>query len=69
VAAVLAGLSTAVAQQENPVYVDDSPRAWELFQLARDQARANLSEAARLYQELLDDYARTITSWPCGPAC
>jgi outer membrane protein assembly factor BamB len=57
VAAVLAGLSTAVAQQENPVYVDDSPRAWELFQLARDQARANLSEAARLYQELLDDYA------------
>ncbi|MHC4303008.1 MAG: outer membrane protein assembly factor BamB family protein [Planctomycetota bacterium] len=59
-AAALTGLGTASAQQENPVYVDDSPRAWELFRMARDQARANLSEAARLYQELLDDYAMKL---------
>jgi hypothetical protein len=56
-AAVLAVPGTAAAQQENPVYVDDSPRAWELFRLARDHARDNLSEAVRLAQELLDDYA------------
>jgi len=59
-AALLAGLSTASAQQENPVYVDDSPRAWELFRLARDHARDNFSEAVRLYQELLDDYAMKL---------
>ncbi|MHC4963773.1 MAG: outer membrane protein assembly factor BamB family protein [Planctomycetota bacterium] len=58
--ALLAGLGTASAQQENPVYVDDSPRAWELFRLARDHARDNFSEAVRLYQELLDDYAMTL---------
>ncbi len=46
----------ASAQQGNPVYVDDSPRAWELFRRARDQAKDNASEAVRLYQELLDDY-------------
>ncbi len=46
----------ASARQVNPVYVDDSPRAWELFRRARDQAPDNASEAARLYQELLDDY-------------
>jgi outer membrane protein assembly factor BamB len=60
VTAVLTPLTPATAQQENPVYLDDSPRAWELFRLARDQARANLSEAARLYQELLDDYAMKL---------
>ena len=43
--------------QDNPTYVDDSPRAWELFQLAQDQASGNLGEAVRLYQELLDEYA------------
>jgi hypothetical protein len=59
-AALLAGLGTASAQQENPVYVDDSPRAWELFRLARDHARDNFSEAVRLYQELLDDYAMKL---------
>jgi hypothetical protein len=56
----LAAASPASAQQENPVYVDDSPRAWELFRQARDHARANLSEAVRVYQELLDDYAMKL---------
>jgi len=46
----------AVAQQDNPVYADDSPQAWELFQQARDQARDNAGEAIRLYQELLDEF-------------
>jgi len=41
----------------NPVYVDDSPQAWEQFQLAQDHAPANTGEAVRLYQELLDEYA------------
>ncbi len=47
--------STSIAQ-DSPVYVDDSPQAWELFQQAREQARDNAGEAVRLYQELLDDY-------------
>ena len=55
----LAG-TPASAQQENPVYVDDSPRAWELFRLAQDQATNNVGEAVRLYQELLDDYAMKL---------
>ena len=38
----------AAAQPENPVYVDDSPRAWELFQLAREQAADNQGESVRL---------------------
>jgi outer membrane protein assembly factor BamB len=42
---------------DNPVYVDDSPRAWELLRQARAQAPDNVGEAVRLYQELLDDYA------------
>lgn len=42
---------------DNPVYVDDSPQAWELYRRAQDQAADNPSEAARLYQQLLDDYA------------
>ena len=46
--------------QANPVYVDDSPRAWELFRQAREQAKDNLGEAVRLYQELLDDYAEKL---------
>lgn len=57
---VLAAAGAAAAQQENPVYVDDSPRAWELFQLAQDQAKNNAGEAVRLYQELLDDYAMKL---------
>jgi hypothetical protein len=53
----LAVLSRSVtAQQDNPVYVDDSPRARQLLLQARDQARDNLGEAVRLYQELLEDY-------------
>jgi outer membrane protein assembly factor BamB len=51
-------LATAAAsgQQDNPVYVDDSPRARQLLLQARDHARDNLGEAVRIYQELLDDY-------------
>src|SRR5262245_18658225 len=44
------------AQTDNPVYVDDSPQAWELFRQAKDQTRNNAGEAVRLYQELLDDF-------------
>ncbi len=42
-------------QSDNPVYVDNSPQAWERFQMARDHARDNTMEAVRLLQELLDD--------------
>lgn len=48
--------TSAIAQQENPVYVDDSPQAWELFRRAADQVRENTAESVRLYQELLDDF-------------
>ena len=44
------------AQTDNPVYLDDSPQAWELFRQAKDQTRNNAGEAVRLYQELLDDF-------------
>lgn len=58
---------TAVAYQiENPVYVDDSPQAWELFRQAQDQTRHNAGEAVRLYQELLDEY--TFKLIPAGNA-
>lgn len=45
---------------ENPVYIDDSPQAWELFQLAQDQVADNAGEAVRLYQELLDEYSKAL---------
>src|SRR5690349_14447425 len=48
--------SPAIAQQENPVDVDDSPQAWLLFRRAADQVRENTAESVRLYQELLDDF-------------
>jgi outer membrane protein assembly factor BamB len=48
------------SQMENPVYVDDSPLAWEMFQRAQDQARDNVTEAVRLYQELLDQYSEKL---------
>src|SRR5262245_28890851 len=54
------GWSRAVAQSDNPVYVDDSPQAWETFRQAQDQARNNAGEAVRLYQELLDEFAMKI---------
>ena len=57
---LLVGPRATRAQQDNPVYVDDSPRAWELFLLAGDQVADNLSEAVRLYQELLDDYGMKL---------
>lgn len=56
----LACVLPASAQPDNPVYVDDSPQAWELLQRARDQAALNESEAVRLYQELLDDYGEKL---------
>lgn len=55
---LLAAALTApcAAQLDNPVYVDDSPQAWMLFQQAEDQVEDNVGEAARLYQELLSDF-------------
>ncbi len=48
----------AAAQfDDNPVYVDDSPQAWELFHQAAAQEEDNPGESARIYQELLDRYA------------
>jgi outer membrane protein assembly factor BamB len=55
-AAIGAAPTAAWARQSNPVYVDDSPRAWELFRRGQDLAPDNPSESVRLYQELLDDY-------------
>jgi len=46
----------AFAQHDNPVYVDDSKRAWEQFRLAAEQREDNLGESVRLYQSLLDDF-------------
>ena len=60
VSSLLLGPAAVSGQQENPVYVDDSPRAWELFLLARDQETDNVGEAVRLYQELLDDYGEKL---------
>lgn len=57
VAAVLLAGSALYAQQDNPVYVDDSPQAWELYRQADDQSRHNVGEAVRLYQEMLDEFA------------
>lgn len=54
---VLITLSAQGQTEDNPVYVDDSPRAWQLFQRAADHAPDNPSEAVRLYIELLDQYA------------
>ncbi len=50
----------AQAQQDNPVYVDDSPRAWELLRRARAQLTDNKGQAIRLYQELMDDYGMKL---------
>ncbi len=56
VAIIVAASIDVAARADNPVYVDDSPRAWEIFRQAQDQAQDNVGEAVRLYQELLDDY-------------
>jgi len=70
VAAATLGLALtapATAQQDNPVYVDDSPQARELLRQARDQTRENAGEAVRLYQELLDDFGlRLVPSTDAG---
>jgi len=60
VALALAPQARALQGDESPVYVDDSPSAWELFRRARDQEHDNPGEAARLYQELLDTAANKI---------
>jgi len=52
--------AAATAQQQNPVYVDNSPRAWSLLQQAQQQTAGNPGQAARVYQELLDDYAMKL---------
>ena len=60
----------AHGQQDNPVYVDDSPRAAELLHRARRQAADNVSEAVRLYQELLDTYgSKLIATDDVSPDC
>ncbi len=66
VVSLLAIMQPASGQQENPVYVDDSPRAWELFQRAGDQRDDNTGEAARLYQEILDEYAMRLMPVSAG---
>jgi len=44
-----------------PLYVDDSPEAWELFRKAGDQyTSGNLAEAVRLYQKLLREFPRRL---------
>lgn len=48
--------ASAAAALDNPVWVDDSPQAWEMLQQARAQREANVEEAIRLYQTLLDEY-------------
>ncbi|MBT8485021.1 MAG: PQQ-binding-like beta-propeller repeat protein [Phycisphaerales bacterium] len=63
---VLGFVATSPGQLGNPVYVDDSPQAWELIQLARAQASENEGEAIRIYQELLDDYGTKLI--PLHPA-
>lgn len=60
VAGVLLVACPAWAQTESPVYVDDSPLAWEMFQRAQDQSRENVAEAVRLYQELLDQFGTKL---------
>ncbi len=50
----------ALAQLDNPVYINDSPQAWELFRRAVDQVKDNPTEALARYQELLDDYASKV---------
>ena len=57
------------AAQDNPVYVYDSPRAWQQFRQAVDQSAENLGEAVRLLQELLDeDHSRILPISEADPA-
>ena len=56
----LAPSSPTQGQLDNPVYVNDSPRAWELFRRAQDQAADNAGESVRLFQELLDEYSAKV---------
>lgn len=66
-AAVIANFTGRIlAQSDNPVYVDDSPQAWELFRQAQDQARNNGGEAVRLHQELLDEFALKLIPGSAG---
>lgn len=53
---VLAGTGRLEARQDNPVFVEDSPVAWELFRRTEDQVSENVGEAVRQVQELLSEY-------------
>jgi outer membrane protein assembly factor BamB/ElaB/YqjD/DUF883 family membrane-anchored ribosome-binding protein len=57
-----AGGPAGVSAQVNPVYVDDSPLAREMFAQALDHVEDNIGEAARLLQELLDEYPSKLIS-------
>lgn len=57
---VVALLTTGAVAQVNPVYVDDSPLAREMFARATDHAEDNLGEAVRLLQELLDEFPNRL---------
>lgn len=50
-------IGPAAGQQDNPVYVDDSPHARGQLERALEQMDDNLGEAVRLFQELLDESA------------
>ncbi len=53
---LLGWCAPALAQEDNPVYVDDSALAGEaLVRLEEHRATGNLSEAVRVIQRLLDD--------------
>ena len=59
-------VTSASAQQDNPVYVDDSPQAYETLRRAHDHVADNAGEAVRLYQQLLDDYAERLAPFADG---
>ncbi len=61
------GAPQAVAQHDNPVYVDDSPHAWSEFQRALEQMDENVGEAVRVLQELLDEYPLRVVPVREGP--
>lgn len=67
--APLAPAKAARAQDENPVYVDDSPTAEEVLgQLPRLIAQDNLSEAVSVLQRLLDDEPARLVQDEGDPA-
>lgn len=66
-AATLLLPAAALAQQSNPVYLDDSPAAAEALQRAGELSRSgNLPEAARVLQRVLEDDADRAMASPTG---